>query len=211
MTCQLVVLRHGHSLANQSGLIASSVENAGDAFGLTTEGRAQVRSSVAQARAHVTEPISVLSSPLLRARETAEIAADLFGTTLRVDDRLIERDFGDLEMGPDDRYESVWAIDRKDPTHRTWRVESVVEVLARLQQLLKEIRCTTSGTALLVTHGDVASALICASVGVPLSRHREVGGLATAEILPVDWPTPAVALPSPARSSDLPPMQASDA
>lgn len=211
MTCQLVVLRHGHSLANQSGLIASSVENAGDAFGLTTEGRAQVRSSVAQARAHVTEPISVLSSPLLRARETAEIAADLFGTALRVDDRLIERDFGDLEMGPDDLYESVWAIDRKDPTHRTWRVESVVEVLARLQQLLEEIRCTTSGTALLVTHGDVASALICASVGVPLSRHREVGGLATAEILPVDWPTPAVALPSPARSSDLPPMQASDA
>lgn len=190
MTPQLFLLRHGRSQANERGLIASSLENAGEAFGLTPEGRAQVRSSVEQARVQFAEPVSVLSSPLLRARETGEIAAELCGTTVRIDDRLIERGFGDLEMESDERYQSVWAMDRQDPTHRTWGVESVVDVLARLRPLVEELR-DASGSVLLVTHGDVASTLICASLGDPLSRHREVGGLATGQLRVIDWPPAA--------------------
>ena len=191
MTCQLFLLRHGRSQANERGLIASSIENAGEAFGLTPEGRAQVRSSIEQARARVAQPVSVLSSPLLRARETAAIAADLLGATVSVDNRLIERGFGDLEMESDDRYESLWKIDRRNPTHRTWGVESVADVLARLERLIEELRGDASGSVLLVTHGDVASTLICASLGDRLSRHREVGGLATGQLMAIDWPPAA--------------------
>jgi probable phosphoglycerate mutase len=166
--------------------------NAGSGFGLTDEGRAQVRTNLEQARGLMSGPVSVLSSPLLRARETAEIAAEFFGTRVHVDDRLIERGFGDFEMDSDDRYEEVWEIDRRDPTHRTWNVESVVEVLTRLRRLRDELRADPfEGAVILVTHGDVASTLICASSGAPLSRHREVGGLGTGQIRALDWPPTA--------------------
>jgi len=189
MARELFVLRHGRSLANERGLIASSMASAGSDFGLTDEGRAQVHENIEHARGLVSGPVSVLSSPLRRARETAEIAAETFGTRLHVDDRLIERGFGDFEMDSDRRYEEVWEIDRRDPTHRTWNVESVVEVLERLRHLTEELRpVPLEGAVILVTHGDVASTLICASSGAPLSRHREVGGLATGQIRALDWP-----------------------
>lgn len=189
MPRKLFVLRHGRSLANEQGLIASTMANAGDDFGLTPEGRAQVRERIAQARDRLSEPVAVLSSPLLRARETAAIVAEVAGTIAEIDDRLIERGFGDLEMALDDRYESVWEIDRRDPTHRTWNVESVVEVWSRVRSLMYERHAEVSaGTLILVTHGDVASTLICGSSGAPLSRHREVGGLATGQMQAFDWP-----------------------
>ena len=62
MSRWLYLLRHGRSEANELGLIASSVENAGGAFGLSPEGRSQIRSSVQAARADFLEPVSVLSS-----------------------------------------------------------------------------------------------------------------------------------------------------
>ena len=65
-----------------------------------------------------------------------------------------------------------------------------MDVLARLEQLIGELQSEALGSALLVTHGDVASTLICASLGEPLRRHREVGGLATGQLEPVDWPPP---------------------
>lgn len=194
MPPRLLVLRHGRSVANEKGLIASSLGNAEQSFGLTDEGRAQVLASVGAARSGIVVPVTVVSSPLLRARETADIAAEILDTDVRVDHRLIERSFGELELDCDDRYESVWTLDRRDPTHRTWKVESVVEVWARMQHLLRalpddpDIRATPDSSVLLVSHGDVASILICGSKGQPLSHHREVGAMGTGELRAVDWP-----------------------
>ena len=194
MPPRLLLLRHGRSVANERGLIASSLANAEQDFGLTEEGRAQVSVSVRAARSGILLPVTVVSSPLLRARETADVAAEILGTAVRVDHRLVERGFGELELDSDDRYESVWKLDRRDPTHRTWKVESVVEVWARLRHLLKDLldapdlRATPGGSVLLVSHGDVASTLICGSSGEPLSRHREVGVMETGELRAVDWP-----------------------
>ena len=189
MARPLFILRHGRSQANERGLIASTMASAGEAFGLTAEGREQVRSSVIAQQSLFVAPTLILSSPLLRARETAEIAAELCGASVRVDDRLVERGFGEFEMQSADRYESVWDVDRRDPTHRTWGVESVVDVLTRLRSLLVETPSEGDGSILLVTHGDVASTLICASLGEELSRHREVGGLTTGQLVSIDWPS----------------------
>ena len=49
MPPRLFILRHGRSLANERRLIASSPANAVDAFGLTAEGRRQVRESIREA------------------------------------------------------------------------------------------------------------------------------------------------------------------
>jgi probable phosphoglycerate mutase len=179
---RLFVLRHGRSLANEQGLIASRVEHAGDAYGLTPLGRDQVRRSVARAKSRrsLTSPLLLVSSPLLRARDSAEVAAEVLGVSPSVDERLRERDFGDLELGPDRAYARVWEADLGDPTHRRWAVESLTDVLRRAGAVVEELsRDPRVATVVLCTHGDVASTLLCASRGAPLGRHREVGALRT--------------------------------
>ncbi len=182
MTPRIVLLRHGHSLANQRRLIVSRPENAADAYGLTLLGREQVRTSidVAISGGLLTAPVHLVCSPLLRARESADLAGELLGVDPSTDARLTERDFGELELGSDDRYHQVWAEDRRDPTHGCWGVESVAEVLERARALVEELtREVPVGAVVLCTHGDVASTLLCASQGAPLRTHREVGALRT--------------------------------
>jgi broad specificity phosphatase PhoE len=178
------LLRHGESLANVAGLIASDPVNAA-AYGLTPRGREQVRVSVQAARSEGTLAGArrVVTSPLLRARESAEIAAEILGAELSVDARLSERGFGDFELLSDRSYEEVWSADRDDPTHERWGVESVASVLARARARLAEIEALPAdGPVVLCTHGDVASVLLCAGAGVPLGRHRDVGALGNAEL-----------------------------
>ncbi len=181
----LIVLRHGRSVANDQGVIASRLEHAGEAYGLTSSGRDQLRRSVQDAlsQGSLRAPFSLLCSPLLRARESAEVAAGLLGVAPSVDERLAERDFGALELGPDTEYARVWEADREDPTHRRWGVESVVDVLRRAGSVVEDHASRGDvATVLLVTHGDVASTLLCASEGIRLGLHREVGALETAEL-----------------------------
>lgn len=185
MTPLVYVLRHGRSIANEHGLIASSPTNAADAFGLTALGEEQVRESISRAQSDglLTPPFTLLSSPLLRAKQSADVVAEVLGVSPTIDTRLTERGFGDLELVSEDRYERVWAEDRLDPTHNAWDVESVSDVLSRVRQVVVE--CTAeegTGTVVLCTHGDVASTLICASLGLALHRHREVGALETGEL-----------------------------
>ena len=128
----------------------------------------------------LSSPILLVSSPLLRARESIDVVADLVGVTPTIDPRLSERGFGDFELEPDVRYEQVWIEDRLDATHRSWGVESVADVLSRAGPVVNEFFShERAATVILCTHGDVASALICASLGAPLEQHREVGALET--------------------------------
>jgi phosphohistidine phosphatase len=55
---------------------------------LSGRGRDEARGLARQLAAHSTPPALVLTSPLLRARQTAEAIADATGSGLRVDDRL---------------------------------------------------------------------------------------------------------------------------
>ena len=128
-------------------------------------------------------PFRLIASPLLRARESIEVAAALLGVTSTVDRGLSERDFGELELKPDDQYEQVWARDRLDPTHRSWGVESVTDVVTRAAPVVNKCRRLDDvETVILCTHGDVASILLCSSLGEPLGQHREVGALETGEL-----------------------------
>jgi broad specificity phosphatase PhoE len=184
------VLRHGRSVANVLGLIASEPATAAEAYGLAPEGREQVRRAVAAAAesGDLVRPWRILSSPLLRSRESADVAAEVLGVRggYTVDDRLTERGFGVFELTSDENYERVWARDRENPDHVDWTVESVRSVCARVRSLLVElVRHRDPAAVVLCTHGDVASTLLCASLGLPLSRHREVGALGNGEIRPL--------------------------
>ena len=74
----LFLVRHAHSDPGDPDDLRS----------LSTRGRKEARALAERLAAHATPPRLVLSSPLLRARETAETIADAVAADLRIDERL---------------------------------------------------------------------------------------------------------------------------
>jgi broad specificity phosphatase PhoE len=185
--CEVWLLRHGRSQANDAGLIVSRPEAAMDNYGLTHDGRLEVRNSLILAKEQglLQGVTSLYTSPLLRATETAAIAAEVLGLAgFEGDGRLRERCFGQMEMTADANYERVWAEDAKDPDHARWGVEAATAVLKRAESLVCEAvhAQVRGGRVLLVTHGDVASILLCAAAGRDLRCHRLAYGLGIGEL-----------------------------
>jgi broad specificity phosphatase PhoE len=181
------VMRHGHSLANQQGLIVSHPVNGCAGFGLSERGREQIRASL-QHNDLLDADTIILSSDFNRAVESATIAADLLGCSAGVetDLRLRERDFGELELGPDSAYASVWEQDEQDADGLFRAVESANRVMARVTGLILELEQRHGdATLLLVSHGDALQILQTAFAGRDASAHRQLQHLQTAEIRPL--------------------------
>ena len=94
----------------------------------------------------------ILSSPLLRARVTANALARSRNIPIFYDDRLRERDFGDFEgtscaRADGRRFRYSFAL--KYPNG-----ESNLEVAARIYSLLDELRTRDAENILLVSHGS---------------------------------------------------------
>jgi phosphohistidine phosphatase len=74
----LFLVRHGHAEQGDPDELRP----------LSERGREEARATAAQLAGHPTPPAVVLTSPLLRARQTAEQIAQAAGVELQVDDRL---------------------------------------------------------------------------------------------------------------------------
>jgi probable phosphoglycerate mutase len=177
-------MRHGHSLANQQGIIVSHPENGCDRFGLSELGQEQVKQSLAQ-NDDLDGRTIVLSSDFRRARESALIAHQMLdcGTDPGIESRLRERHFGELEMASDDRYREVWRQDASNPDSQPNGCESVNQVMDRVTGLVRycEERYADE-TILLVSHGDALQILQTAFARFDGARHRQLQHLHTAEI-----------------------------
>ncbi|KAH8075614.1 Histidine phosphatase [Aureococcus anophagefferens] len=96
------------------------------------------------------------------------------------------RDFGDLDGGPNDTYEDVWARDAADAGHEWSRVESVERVLARTTAAVREADAAGEGRlVLLVSHGDALQILQTAFADVDPRTHRSLPHLETCELRPL--------------------------
>jgi len=178
------IMRHGQSLANLQQVIVSHPQNGVDAYGLSEQGMMQVRESV-QSYPRLGSSLLIVSSDFKRARESAEIARELLGTTnsLLFDQRLRERNFGEWELTPDNAYPLVWAGDEINPDNDEKGVESPNQVMARVTSLVCEYEEKISGvTMLLISHGDALQILQTAFSKQSASEHRRQLHLETAEI-----------------------------
>ncbi|MEH6642152.1 histidine phosphatase family protein [Vreelandella glaciei] len=176
-----LLMRHGHSQANQQGVIVSSPERGIENFGLSMHGEQQLTQLVADW--HWPAPTRVVHSDFLRTTQTAARVAAKFGLAPCVDKRLRERNFGDLEGQGDEHYPSVWALDAEDTEHRHHQVEALSAVAQRMQAVIADWEQQVSGeTILLVSHGDPLQILLTALAGKPLTTHREQTPLAPASI-----------------------------
>jgi isoleucyl-tRNA synthetase len=142
-------IRHGESVSNTKGVLDGGSDTSN---GLTQKGKDQAVSVLAELKEKgITK---IISSPIIRAHETATIIADSLGIQVEVDDRLREFNHGDWDgKSIDDLYNDNPQFARH--LHVAPRNgESHLDVRARMMRVLFDLEKKYQGEKILiVTHG----------------------------------------------------------
>ena len=152
---RLVLIRHGESEGNRDRIFTHTPE-----VPLTDAGHAQVRAAAEWVAARY-RPVAVVSSPFLRARQTAAILAERLALAVRVEEELREQSFGELAGQP---YAALRDSSDYDPArYWLWRPpggETLLEVAARAGAALDRVAAGAAGNdVVVVSHGGVMMAL----------------------------------------------------
>jgi broad specificity phosphatase PhoE len=157
----LILVRHGESAANAAGHLSGRAESA-----LTEHGRAQV----ASLSPGLTAARRLISSPLGRARETAEALG--LGLPVEVDERWTEVDYGELEGQPLSAVPTeMWQRWRADPDFRPPGGETLAEVGRRVRSACDELFAQSgsgargSGDVIVVSHVSPIKAAVAWALG----------------------------------------------
>jgi broad specificity phosphatase PhoE len=104
----------------------------------------------------------VVTSPLQRAKATAEIVASALGSGVEIDARLRERiNWGDVEGQTFNEFSREWQRTTQDLDYVPPMGRSVVDVGLNIVQFCNEIADRFEGeNAMAVTHGGVIAALL---------------------------------------------------
>ena len=157
-----VFLRHGQSVGNVRRQLVAPADSP-----LTEHGLAQVDACVPVLRDLGVQ--AIVSSPMLRARQTAErVAAALGGLEISLEDGLVERSFGELDRWTMAQVRaSSW-----DPVRTSWHGaapggETLAEVAARVLAALATPR---RHPTLVVAHAGSIRAVLGLIDGVDTAR-----------------------------------------
>lgn len=145
-------------------------------IGLTAKGLEQAAAVREQLKG--IEWAGVYSSPLQRARITAEIAS---GLSVQTDDRLIEADFGQWEGKTKEEFikemPESWSNWMNDPGNCAAgnTGETGSEVVARVDLFFQELLTRTpQGNVLVVAHNGVNRLYLAYKLGMPLRNYRQL-------------------------------------
>ncbi len=135
----LILVRHGRTSANASGLLQGRLDLPLDGVG---------RAQVAAMAERVGRPDRVVSSPLLRARQTAEV----FGVPYEVDDRWEELYYGDYEgVSMTDVSPATWARWRTDEDFAPPGGESMRQLGERVRAACEDLVADATDRTVVVT------------------------------------------------------------
>lgn len=151
----LILVRHGRTAANAAGLLQGRRDNPLDEVGVRQ----------ARAVAAAVGPVDrVVSSPLLRARETA----GAFDGAVEVDDRFTELDYGEWEARPvADVSLETWVAWRNDLDFRPPGGETLRELGLRVRSGLGDLVADAADRRVVVVcHVSPIKAAIAWSLGV---------------------------------------------
>lgn len=168
---KLIVLRHGQCTANAHNLAAG----AGDNSFLTVRGVGQ--SDAAARRLAHEHFAAIVSSPLRRAVQTAEIIRDAIAPNLTIETNpdFMELDIGEATDGPDPEYLAMEQAGIIPPGG-----ESYEHFMQRVQRGLNQLK-HRQGPILLVAHEGTGQIIDCIVHGRPASEFSRQDGLDNAQ------------------------------
>lgn len=176
-----LLMRHGESDANASGVIVSDPKIGCERFGLTERGSKEV---VASAKGFTGASITrIVCSDFLRTLQTAQLVADTLNLSQPQQEiGLRERFFGDWDGMSADHYENIWQRDKTN-VQSDDHVESPEAVLKRGLNLLNRLEQEYQDQViLLISHGDMLQILSTWFAGIAAHQHRSLTHHQTAEI-----------------------------
>src|SRR5580698_1354766 len=167
-----ILMRHGETEWNKQGRVMGR-----NPVELTEHGRAQV---AATARfAETIKPDLIVTSPLVRARQSAEIfAAALGGIEILEEAAIAEVLYGRWEgmhyheLIDDPHYITY----RKSPIeHPTPGGETIPEVQARgVEDVMRTIEAHPDKRVLFISHGDIVRTVLCHFLGLELKYFHRI-------------------------------------
>jgi alpha-ribazole phosphatase len=158
MTGEIVLVRHGRTALNAAGRLQGHVDEP-----LDDVGREQARRLAARLVPLLDEDDVVISSPLVRARDTAAV----LGREARVDERWIEMSYGVFDGVPQgDVAPEVWAQWRSDPHFAPDGGESLMAVTERVHRACDDLRdLAADRRVVVVSHVSPIKAAIAWALG----------------------------------------------
>jgi broad specificity phosphatase PhoE len=165
-------MRHGETAWNREGRVMG-----GNPIELDEHGRAQVEAAIPFAR--LLRPELIVTSPLIRARQSAEIiASGLGGVAVIEEAQLSEVQYGRWEgMVFDDLIEDPdYARYREDPLKSpTPGGETIGQVQSRgIEAVRRAIAANAGHRILFVSHGDIIRTVLCKLMGLELEHFRRI-------------------------------------
>ena len=157
-----VFLRHGESIGN-----AESRWQGQSDYALTERGRAQARALAERWKSEAAKFDLIVSSPLVRAKETAEIIASALGAKIELDPLLLERNIGEMEgltMEEVRKIPQPPYITPYDPIGGEG--EGDWALFLRAGQALHDLVLRPPGSYLIVSHGGLLNQLMNAIIGI---------------------------------------------
>jgi broad specificity phosphatase PhoE len=151
-------VRHGETAHNREGRLQGRADLVRSARGLDQVARLGARFPAGSLTA-------VVTSPLRRARQTADAIAAACGAPVDVDERLIELDYGEwdgralADIPPD-----AWSAWRADPSFAPPGGESLVAVTERIGDFCRDR--LAGGAIVAVSHVSPIKAAVAWALGV---------------------------------------------
>ena len=176
----LYFVRHGETYWNVENKICGATDIA-----LTPLGHEQaIRTAEEIVRSGIRFD-EIISSPLIRAKDTAKHISKITGVPMRIDERLTEQNFGKYESTARDGAEFRKA--KEQFVDRFGSGESMLHLAQRIYNLLDELKADPEGRSfLLVAHNGIAR--VVESYFRPMTNEEYASfGIKNCAVLSYDW------------------------
>jgi len=170
----LYYARHGESFINIRDIFATKLGDAND-LGLTETGKRQALQEGKKAAVDKLKIDLIVSSPLLRARETAEIIAHEIGYSVQdvvLNELFLELQFGELEGTP---WNAWWkAGNTYEDLGKYLGCETIEMLQQRAEKAYTYLQSMPEENILVVSHSAFGRALRRVVNGEPSSTERAI-------------------------------------
>ncbi|MGY4856408.1 histidine phosphatase family protein [Cryobacterium sp. AP23] len=175
----VILVRHGRTTANATGILA------GRTLGVRLDEIGQEQAALAGTRLAAVPLVGVVSSPLERCRQTAQLILDRQGGSpvTPVEDDLTECDYGDWQGRTLSELtsEALWPVVQTQPTAVTFpNGESMATMQARSVAAIRrhdaafEAEHGPGAVWVAVSHGDIIKSILADALGMHLDLFQRI-------------------------------------